>query len=155
MRRAIELDNARDAEISEQELIDIARELGISSMAVSQALRELKAGEPERIDPLSLYEAAKTIEASARRPGWMRRTVGTGLLMALGVGIPVGLLLAFTTPLADLPPGGRAGAVLLFVGVSALWTIPFSFGARWLSLRSLNKHRLSERALRNSPGPHG
>lgn len=144
MRRAIELDSARDLEVSEQELIEIAREVGVSTSSIAQALRESKAGAPDRIDPLSLYEAAKKITSDARGPGWVGRVIRRGVLMGFGIGVPVGLLMALISPVAELPTGSRTGAVLSFIAMTMVWTVPFSFGARWLSLRSLRRHESRE-----------
>jgi hypothetical protein len=147
MRRAIELDSAFSQEISERELIDIARELGLSSKAIAQALREARAPGPVRFDPLSLYEAAQKLDAIERAPGWVRRVIRRGVLLGLSIGAPVGLLLALTTPSAELPPGGQVSVILSFTALTLLWTMPFSFGARWLSLRSLNRHKSDGRSL--------
>lgn len=60
------------------------------------------------------------------------------------LGLPVGLLLAFTTPAAELAPGGRVAEILLSIAVTMAWTIPFSFGTRWLALRSIDPLHRSE-----------
>lgn len=139
IRRATELDSARDSGISSQELIEIARELGVSTGAVSQALQESRRIAPDIADPLSLYEGAAEVLHDARGPGWIARTIRRGVLVGLGVGVPVGLLIAFTTPSTDLPFGGRVGGVLVFIAITMAWAIPFSFGARWLALRSVGR----------------
>lgn len=94
------------------------------------------AGSP---DPLLLHEAALHVAEDVTGRGWLRRVLRRGFWMGLGVGLPVGLLLAFTTAPAELPAGGRIGTTLMYVGLTMLWTMPASFGIRWLSVRSLKR----------------
>ena len=75
--------------------------------------------------------------ARYRGPGWVRRTLRTGALMGLGVGLPVGLLIAFTFPAAEQPAGVPALGVLQFIAMTMCWTLPMAFLIRWLFLRQM------------------
>ena len=68
-------------------------------------------------------------------PRWVRRVTLVGIMMGLGIGIPVGTLLALFIPGADLPATGRVGVLLLFVAATVAWTLPAAFGIRFLTLR--------------------
>lgn len=68
-------------------------------------------------------------------PHWRRRVFRAGFLMTLGVGIPIGLLLALTSAPSELPAGSQPLMLLLFVGLTALWAFPFALGLRWQVLR--------------------
>lgn len=85
-------------------------------------------------------EACQMVEeewAKITGPRWPLRVLGGGLVMGFAVGIPIGTLLAFFTPLAELPGGSRDLVVFVFLCVTLVWTIPFSFVARYVSMRSL------------------
>ncbi len=86
---------------------------------------------------LSVLEHRKRLEQDWAKwggPQWLRHTLRTGLLVTLGVGIPIGLLVAATSPLSDLPAGSRPLTLPYFLGLTALWAFPFAFGLRWLTL---------------------
>jgi len=68
-------------------------------------------------------------------PGWVGRVVRQGARFAAILGATAGALLAFGLPPDELPAGSRLLALAGFTLASALWTIPASFGMRWLSLR--------------------
>jgi hypothetical protein len=55
---------------------------------------------------------------------WIARTVGTGVLMGLAIGVPVGALLAWRMPSDEYSPLSLAAT---FVGVTMAWTIPAAF----------------------------
>jgi len=69
-------------------------------------------------------------------PGWVRRVFRRGTLLALGIGLPVGALLAFGSPVTELPAGSRLLAMAGFLAATAAWTLPGAFALRWLSLKS-------------------
>lgn len=86
---------------------------------------------------LSAAEHRRMLEqewASWVGPHWLGRVVRIGLLLTLGVGVPVGLLLAVTLAPAELPAGSRPLMLLSFVGLTALWAFTFAFLIRWLAL---------------------
>lgn len=96
----------------------------------------------------SLDDAVREAEAELSRyrgPGWIRRTLGMGGLMGLGVGVPVGLLIAFGFPPSELPSGSPLLALVGFVGMTMGWTLPMAFLVRWLAVRQV--------AERTSPPP--
>jgi hypothetical protein len=67
-------------------------------------------------------------------PGWVGRVIRQGALMAAGIGLPVGTILAMGLPVEELPAGSRLLAVAGFALLTAGWTLPAAFGLRWLSL---------------------
>jgi hypothetical protein len=86
------------------------------------------------------HAAASRLISEVQEPrgmGWILRTIRVGILMGLGIGIPVGLLLSL------LPADSfseRAEAFALFVGLTLLWTQPAAFGIRWLSVYSARRY---------------
>jgi hypothetical protein len=90
----------------------------------------------DALDADHLAERVMQQIESLAGPGWVKRALLWGLLLGAGIGIPVGLLLAFTALPAAIPGGNRFLAVPLFFGMTLLWTIPMSFLFRWWSLIS-------------------
>ena len=97
-----------------------------------------------RESPASLAREIEAEWAELVRPRWPLRTLATGLVMGLGIGLLVGPLLAFGLPPDERPAGGPAVIWLSFVGLTLLWTIPMAFLLRWGTLRFYR--RLSRRA---------
>ena len=90
----------------------------------------------------SLDEAVRQAvdeRAKLRSQGWLGRTLGTGVLMGLGVGLPVGLLMAVGWPASKHPAGSPALGVVQFVGMTMCWTLPMAFLIRWLYLRPMSE----------------
>ena len=71
--------------------------------------------------------------------GWMGRSLRTGVFLGAAIGIPVGLLLAASWDPLRFPVSNRWMVVPSFVGVTMLWTIPFAFIVRWVSLLALRR----------------
>jgi hypothetical protein len=69
-------------------------------------------------------------------PGWVLRTIRLGLIMGLGIGVPVGLLIALVPPMSQVE---RFEVFGMFVGLTLLWTQPAAFAIRWLSLNSAKR----------------
>lgn len=84
----------------------------------------------------------RSVQRSWRRltgPNWPAWTILLGVGMALGIGVPVGTLIALDRPLSELGPGGRLEAVVMFVVLTAAWTLPAAFLVRWPSIKQLRK----------------
>lgn len=77
--------------------------------------------------------------AALTTPGWVGRVVRRGVMMAAGIGLPVGALLAFGLPVEELPAGSRLLALAGFTLATAAWTLPASFALRWLSVRGYGR----------------
>ena len=65
--------------------------------------------------------------------GWPRYVVGIGAKLALGVGVPVGILFSLLPIPASL--GTRVSMFLAFLGMTVVWALPFAFWLRWTTLR--------------------
>jgi len=89
--------------------------------------------------PAVLEEKANKAWLYLVGPGWLARTALTGVLITLGVGIPIGLLIAFGSDPSELPSQSRVLMVLAFTGMTGAWAIPISFLLRWVSIRSQRK----------------
>jgi hypothetical protein len=74
-------------------------------------------------------------------PGWQWRTLWRGIATSIGVGVAIGILIAFTSPTSELPSHSRSMMVLEFTGFTALWAIPAAFITRWIGVRSQRKMR--------------
>lgn len=84
----------------------------------------------------------RSIQRSWRRltgPNWPGWTILLGLGMALGVGLPVGTLMALKTRPEDLMSGGRPMVAAMFVFLTCLWTLPAAFFVRWPLIQHLRK----------------
>lgn len=79
--------------------------------------------------------------------GWAWRSLRTGVFLGASIGIPVGLLLALDWRPEHFPVANRWMVLPSFVGVTLMWTIPFAFLLRWLSLLGLR------RFVKTVPGP--
>lgn len=71
--------------------------------------------------------------------GWPWRSLRAGVFMGAAIGIPVGLLLMLDWRPDLFPVSNRWMVVPSFVGITLMWTIPFAFILRWLSLLGLKK----------------
>ena len=71
--------------------------------------------------------------------GWAVRSLRSGMLLGAAVGVPVGILLALSWEPQQFPVSNRWMVVPSFVGVTMLWTIPFAFVLRWVSLLALRR----------------
>lgn len=85
---------------------------------------------------------------SLMEEGWVRRVVVMGVVMAFGIGIPVGAILAFGSPREELPGQSRLLMMIIFILLTAAWTIPGAFVLRW---RLVKAYR--ERGMGSSGGP--
>lgn len=63
---------------------------------------------------------------------WIWRAIVYGVILGLGIGVSVGGFLASTSSTTELTASGRALAILVFTGLTLLWTIPTAFAFRWL-----------------------
>ena len=90
-------------------------------------------------EPSLLEEQANQNWRYVAGQGWLVRTLATGLLFTLVGGLLIGLLLAFDTPISELPGQSRALMVLAFTGMTAAWAFPAAFLMRWALVRSLRK----------------
>jgi hypothetical protein len=94
-------------------------------------------------------EVARKIEHEWMRTtesGWVGRTVLRGIMIGLGVGVPVGLLMAFGEPRSELPNGSRLEMLVVFTLMTFAWAIPAAFVMRWAILRSYRRLRSSPNA---------
>jgi hypothetical protein len=73
-------------------------------------------------------------------PGWIGRTLILGVKLGLGVGVPIGVLVAMLPIYVTPTIVERIGSFLMFVGATMLWTLPMAFVIRWLSLRSMLRY---------------
>lgn len=71
--------------------------------------------------------------------GWAWRSLRAGVFMGAAIGIPVGLLLTLGWRPDIFPVSNRWMVVPSFVGITLMWTIPFAFILRWLSLLGLRR----------------
>jgi hypothetical protein len=104
---------------------------------------------------LSLVEHRKLLEREFGKwvgPGLLWRTLAAGLLLTAGVGVPVGVLVALTSPAPELPAGSRPLMLLFFVGFTALWALPFAFGLRWLVLWQYRRWGVVGKGTGRQPG---
>lgn len=74
-------------------------------------------------------------------PGWVWRTVKRAIVMTLAVGIPIGALIGFGSPRAELPNGSPWLMIAGFTAMTALWTFPAAFLMRWTAVRLQRKMR--------------
>jgi hypothetical protein len=74
-------------------------------------------------------------------PGWQRRVLRMGFLMGLGIGIPVGSVLALRMQEAVVVMD-RLQLFGLFLLGTFVWTIPTAFVLRWLFLLGLRRRGL-------------
>jgi len=87
---------------------------------------------------IGLAEHQRLLEADWKRwasAGWVGRTIMMGGLITAGVGLPIGILVAVTLPVGELPFGSRVLMFFLFVVLTALWAFPTAFAIRWYALR--------------------
>lgn len=83
-------------------------------------------------------EMARRIEQEVENltgPGWIRRVLRVGLLMALAIGLPIGGLIAVFVPAGAFPGGSRLLTVPAVFAMTLLWTVPMAFVLRWATLR--------------------
>lgn len=71
--------------------------------------------------------------------GWAWRSLRAGVFIGAAIGFPVGLLLMFDWRPEHFPVSNRWMVVPSFVGITLMWTIPFAFVLRWLSLLGLKR----------------
>ncbi|HWO89132.1 MAG TPA: hypothetical protein VNL98_08270 [Gemmatimonadales bacterium] len=72
-------------------------------------------------------------------PGWVRRTIGRGLLMGLGIGVPMGALVAWLSPIGDRLGGSATATFMAFQLFTIAWTVPASFWIRWTAVDGLER----------------
>jgi hypothetical protein len=70
---------------------------------------------------------------------WVMWTVLTGVAMGFGIGIPIGLLIAFADEADRVFPGSRVMSIVGFTGMTLLWTIPMAFIIRYQTVRERNR----------------
>jgi len=85
-------------------------------------------------------------------PGWPWRTLKRGIYMTLGIGIPVGALIGFTSAPGELPRQSPWLMVLAFTGMTATYAIPGAFLMRWFGVRLQRKMRYDP-AFRTKASP--
>ncbi len=90
----------------------------------------------------NLQARAARIASDWRKLTGSRRwieTLKTGFTITAMVGVPIGLLMAFLLPATDLPSGGRAIVLPLFVALTAAWAVPVAFVIRWITVRLMRR----------------
>jgi len=84
-------------------------------------------------------------------PGWVGRVLRRAALAAVGIGLPIGAMLAFGLPVGELPGGSRLLMLGGFVLATAGWVIPGAFTLRWAVLKSWGIKRVSQEAPIGDP----
>ena len=87
-----------------------------------------------KLASVQLADRIEKEHAQLTGPAWVRHVLGIGLKLTLGVGLPVGALFSLLPIPATV--GTRISMFVAFVGMTALWAMPFAFAIRWMSLRS-------------------
>lgn len=72
-------------------------------------------------------------------PGWVRRSLMTGLVLGVAIGIPVGAAMMLAWRPEDLPGMSRALTIPVFVVMTLLWSVPMAFLLRWMTLLALKR----------------
>jgi hypothetical protein len=75
--------------------------------------------------------------------GWVRRTLLMGVYMGLGVGVPIGILMALFLPSDYGSALERWIGAAVFVALTLAWTIPMAFLIRWASIRMAQRYEAS------------
>lgn len=84
-------------------------------------------------------------------PGWVGRVLRRAALAALGIGLPIGAMVAFGLPEEDLEGGSRLLVLGVFVLATAGYVIPGAFALRWGVLKSWGIKRVSKKAPIDEP----
>lgn len=103
-----------------------------------------KARQQSKESPEDAVRRADKELARLTSPGWVGRVFRLGALAALGIGLPVGALLAFGIPVDEMPGGSRLLMLSVFVLATAGWVIPGAFALRWVSLKTSGVRRVSK-----------
>ena len=74
--------------------------------------------------------------------GWWRRVLLMGVVMAFAIGIPVGAILAFGSPRDELPGHSRLLMMVIFILLTAVWTIPGAFLMRWRLVKTYREREM-------------
>lgn len=72
-------------------------------------------------------------------PGWILRSILTGIKLGLAIGLTVGVIMLLTWSTSRLGSPNRWAFFSAFVGVTLLWTIPAAFILRWIQLLALKR----------------
>ena len=91
------------------------------------------------LDPDQRVRAIAAELRSLGGAGWAVRSLRAGVLLGAAVGVPVGVLLAISWEPHQFPVSNRWMVVPSFIGVTMLWTIPFAFVLRWVTLLALKR----------------
>lgn len=113
----------------------------VALAAVASPILYLRARKRARMTVDDLLAESDSEVADMTRPGWVGRTVRQGLLLAAGVGVPVGSAMALLFPTTELPGESRILAFVGFLLMTAAWALPFVFLVRWMSLNSQKRLR--------------
>ena len=95
---------------------------------------------------VSLHPSSRSVPRITRRVeqtwrylnerGWVARVGAWGVLAGAAIGIPLGMLMASDLRGSELNEAvGWLGAVLMFLGMTLLWTVPSAYIYRWFILR--------------------
>lgn len=94
---------------------------------------------PENLDTdLKIQQIARDLK-SLGGPGWIGRSLLTGVLLGAVIGAVVGLGMLLTWDATSMGNPNRWKFVGAFVGVTLLWTIPAAFILRWIVLVALKR----------------
>ena len=72
--------------------------------------------------------------------GWLKRVGLYSAAAAVGIGVPVGVLLSFALLPDELPFGSRPGMVGIFVALTFLWVFPMGLAIRYAGKRQMEKY---------------
>lgn len=110
-----------------------------------------KARQQSKEPPEDAVRRADEELALLTAPGWAGRVFRRGALAALGIGLPVGAILAFGLPVHELPGGSRLLPLGGFILATAGWVIQGAFALRWAALKSWGIKSVPEEAPIGDP----
>ena len=100
------------------------------------ALFSYRRDEAWRKDPRAAAEKLKRNFDDITGPNWVRVTLKWGAVVALGTGVPMGLLLLFYPAPDHSTVAERLRSTLYFELFTWAWAIPLMFALRWVSVKT-------------------